>query len=89
MAYTKINFTEVIPLSVANLDKLETIYDSILEDSLAVRSNNTIELVAQIVLADPAPDQARIIYNQTENRFKYSDGSAWFILALPGEVGIT
>lgn len=83
MAYTKINWNEQTPLNSTNLNKMETQYEEILTELSGTRAATT-ELIAYVVTADPAVSEGSIIYNTTEERWKYSTDTEWKDLAVEG-----
>ena len=89
MAYTKVNFDEQTPLSQANLNQMENMYDEVLTEAISIRANGIIELRVQVVTSNPSHQQGLMIYNSTLGQFLYSDGVEWKTMALQGEVGLS
>ena len=89
MAYIKVNFDESIPLSQANLNQMENMYDEVLTEAVSIRANGIIELRVQVVTSNPSHHAGLMIYNSTLGQFLYSDGVEWKTMALQGEVGLS
>lgn len=88
MAYEKINWNELTPLNSANLNKMETQYYKALEGLAETRKDDTEPLIVYVVNTFPSPSEARMIFNTSTNRFYYSDGNGWLLMAKPGDVGV-
>ena len=89
MAYVKTVWDETTtPLSTANLDNMETQYDEALVSFKAERQNTESALRCEVVASFPEHSAGRIIYHSTNNRFYFSDGTAWQLMALPGDAGV-
>ena len=88
MAYTKLNWTEEIPLNSANLDHMETQYDEVIDDVDTVMANDTQEFRAEVVSSFPTPATGRLIYHTGNARYYIYDGADWQIVAVPGNSGV-
>jgi len=88
MAYTKTNWTETTPRSLANLNKIETQYDEAVAAGIDLRKDATEEFRLEVRSSFPAgPATGRMFYHSTYKRAYYYNGSDW--VALPGIRGET
>lgn len=78
MAYTKTNWVETTPRSLANLNNMETQYDEAIAQGESLREDNTKALRAQVsatVLASGVAGQ--LYFNSTNGQMYVYNGTAW------------
>ena len=81
--YTKTNWTETTPRSLANLNKMETQYDEAIADAIALRADNTKELKVQVAASAPAGGVAgQLYFNSAESQVYYHNGTDWVLLGV-------
>ena len=85
MAYIKINWTEDVPLNQANLTHMETQYDEMMASILPLRSDPSREIRAHVVTSFPAHAVGAVVYHTGQDRFYYSTGTTWVVLAETGD----
>ena len=85
MPYTKVDFTETIPMNTANLDQVETQYDEVLSDVGANMADSTEQLRCRVVSTFPTLSAGQIFYNSGTGKFYYSTTTAHVILAEKGQ----
>ena len=79
--YTKTNWTETTPRSLANLNKMETQYDEAIADAVALRADNTEEIrIFSSATFPPSPTEGFLFYHTGfKNVFVYN-GTDWIEL---------
>ena len=86
--YTKTNWTETTPRSLANLNKMETQYDEAIADGVTLRADNTEELRLEVRSDYPvSPQTGRVFFHSTDKIIYFYNGAGW--VGLPGTMGKT
>jgi hypothetical protein len=86
--YEKINWDEKTPLSVPNLNRMETIFDSLMESVGVAMSDINLPLGIKSQSSFPETRTGMLFYYEPDKRFKYFNGGAWINAALPGRAGL-